>query len=178
MSDLGDHVAVLALIVSITSAVITLIRFHSDSKEQKRAARISSFTEIINQIGNEKARASRGIIRKSAVIQDFKKTPKPTPPKLDTNEEEAVRYVSSTYDRLGFIVKKDKEMEDEILGMHGDVIAEMWETLCPFIMEWRKTYRLYTVHFERLGKVAVEVELRANNQNVDRVCINCTENTY
>jgi hypothetical protein len=36
-------------------------------------------------------------------------------PDLDNKTQEAARYVATTYDRLGFILKHDSNLEQEIL---------------------------------------------------------------
>ena len=45
---------------------------------------------------------------------------------IDPATEEAARNVASTYDRLGFILKHDKELEDEFIQWQSYVIADMW----------------------------------------------------
>lgn len=45
---------------------------------------------------------------------------------IDPATEEAAKYVASTYDRLGFILKHDKELEDEFIQWQSYVIADMW----------------------------------------------------
>ena len=45
---------------------------------------------------------------------------------IDPATEEAARNVASTYDRLGFTVKHDKELEDEFMQWQSYVIADMW----------------------------------------------------
>ena len=44
---------------------------------------------------------------------------------IDPATEEAARNVASTYDKLGFILKHDKELEDEFIQWQSYVIADM-----------------------------------------------------
>lgn len=63
------------------------------------------------------------------------------------------------YDKLGFILKYDHELERRVLEWHGDDIAEMWVMLRPVVEgEWRGRNSRYAMEFERLGKKAVEFE--------------------
>lgn len=45
---------------------------------------------------------------------------------MDNKAQEAARYVATTYDRLGFILKHDPRLQQEILEWKADVIADMW----------------------------------------------------
>ena len=54
--------------------------------------------------------------------------------------EDAARNVASTYDRLGFILKHDKELEDEFI---------QWQSLC---------YCRYVVTNKRSSKQKVAVK--------------------
>ena len=45
---------------------------------------------------------------------------------IDLATEEAARNVASTYDGIGFILKHDKELEDEFIQWQSYVIADMW----------------------------------------------------
>ena len=73
--------------------------------------------------------------------------------------EEAARNVASTYDRLGFILKHDKELEDEFVQWQSYVIADMWLLTRDLVTKkWRSKNLSYLKEFERIGKKAVDIE--------------------
>ena len=95
---------------------------------------------------------------------------------LPPDVEDAGRYVSSTYDRVGFFVSHNKRLTDEYLRWQGHVILEMWGILGPWIEGlWRDenpqavrvrrpnatpldVSRVYSHHFEWLKDRAKERE--------------------
>ncbi len=72
---------------------------------------------------------------------------------LDMATEDAARNVASNYDRLGFILKHDKELEDELIQWQSYVIADMWLLIRELITKkWRSKNQSYLKEFERIGK--------------------------
>jgi hypothetical protein len=73
--------------------------------------------------------------------------------------EEAARNVASTYDRLDFILKHDKELEDEFIQWQSYVIADMWLLTKDLVnKKWRSRNQTYLKEFERIGKKALDIE--------------------
>ena len=73
--------------------------------------------------------------------------------------EDATRNVASTYDRLSFILKHDKELEDEFVQWQSYVIADMWLLTRDLVTKkWRSKNQSYLKEFERIGKKAVDIE--------------------
>ena len=71
---------------------------------------------------------------------------------IDPATEEAARNVASTYDRLGFILKHDKELEDEFIQWQSYVIADMWLYTKDLITKkWRSKNKNYLKEFERIS---------------------------
>jgi hypothetical protein len=67
--------------------------------------------------------------------------------------EEAARNVVSTYDRLGFILKQDKELEDQFIQWQSYVIADMRLLAIDLVTKkWRSRNETYLKEFERIGK--------------------------
>jgi len=63
--------------------------------------------------------------------------------------EDAARNVASTYDRLGFILKHDKELEDEFVQWQSYVIADMWLLTRDLVTKkWRSKNQSYLKEFE------------------------------
>jgi hypothetical protein len=80
-------------------------------------------------------------------------------PILDDITEKAARYVAIAYDKLGFILKHDEDLEKRVLEWHGDDIAEMWLMLRRIVKDkWRQRNPRYAMEFERLGQKAVDYE--------------------
>ena len=83
--------------------------------------------------------------------------------KIDPATEEAARNVASTYDRLGFILKHDKELEDEFIQWQSYVIADMWLFTKDLVYKkWRSRNKQYLNEFERISLKALE------NENIDK----------
>ena len=68
---------------------------------------------------------------------------------IDPTTEEAARNVAITYDRLGFILKHDKELEDEFIQWQSYVIADMWLFTKDLVnKKWRSRNKNYLKEFE------------------------------
>jgi hypothetical protein len=80
-------------------------------------------------------------------------------PPLDDKTEKAAKYVAVAYDKLGFILKHDEDLEKRVLEWHGDDIVEMWLMLrCIVKNKWRQRNPRYAIEFERLGQKAISFE--------------------
>jgi len=78
---------------------------------------------------------------------------------LDVATEIAARNVASTCDRLGFILKHDKELENEFIQWQSYVIADMWLLTRDLVSKkWRSKNQSYLKEFERIGKKALDIE--------------------
>ena len=86
---------------------------------------------------------------------------------IDPGTEEAARNVASTYDRLGFILKHDKELEDEFIQWQSYVIADMWLFTKDLVnKKWRSRNKKYLKEFERISHKALD------NENIDKTANN------
>lgn len=80
---------------------------------------------------------------------------------LDMATEDAARNVASNYDRLCFILKHDKELEDEFIQWQSYVIADMWLLIRELTTKkWRSKNQSFLKEFERIGKKALDIETR------------------
>jgi hypothetical protein len=78
---------------------------------------------------------------------------------IDPATEEAARNVAITYDRLGFILKHDKELEDEFIQWQSYVIADMRLFTKDLVnKKWRSRNKNYLKEFERISQKAFEYE--------------------
>ena len=85
---------------------------------------------------------------------------------IDPGTEEAARNVASTYDRLGFILKHDKELEDEFIQWQSYVIADTWLFKDLVNKKWRSRNKKYLKEFERISHKALD------NENIDKTANN------
>lgn len=75
--------------------------------------------------------------------------------------EDAARNVVSNYHRLGFILRHDKDLEDEIIQCQSYVIADMWLLTRELVTKkWRSKNQSYLKEFERIGKKVLDIETR------------------
>lgn len=156
-----DYMAFASLLISVFAASISMVRYRKESRIQRQADIVSTFTDIVKLIDNDRAVESRGVLRADKTLNQLKdRDPGDSGdlplPEIDEKTHEAARYVATTYDRLGFILKHDPVLEREVLGWNGDVIADMWELTRPLVKKkWRLRNPDYAKEFERLASMAV-----------------------
>lgn len=161
-----DYLSLTALLISLTAVGFSIIKFKKESKVQIQADLVSTLTKITDIVRNDAVRERREMLRESEVMNKIK-SGKEMPPELDDQTEKAARYVAVAYDKLGFILKHDEDLENRVLEWHGDDIAEMWTMLQPVVKNmWRKRKPRYAMEFERLGKRAAEMEIQADDSGV------------
>ena len=156
-----DYISFASLVISLMAVLVTLIRFKKESKRQRQADLVSTLTDIVKLIDNDRAVESRGILRKNKILmlKDGRDDSAMLITQIDSETEEAARYVATTYDRLGFILRHDKELEEEVLQWHGYVIVDMWMLTGDLIMKkWRQRSQAYLLEFEKLSKKAIDHE--------------------
>jgi len=156
----SEYLSIAALLISVSAVGIAVIRFKKESKVKIQKDLVTALTGIIDIVRNDTVRGYREALRESEVmnqIKDGKEIPLP----LEDIIEKAARNVAVAYDKLGFILKHDADLERMVLEWHGDDIAEMWTMLEPLVKkEWRKRSPRYAMEFERLGKKAVHLEFK------------------
>ena len=154
-----DYVSLAALLISFAAVSLGIIKFRKESKVQIQADLVTTLTKIIDIIRNDTVREYREILRKNETLN---KPLKDTMPSLDDRTEKIARYVAVAYDKLGFILKHDEDLERRVLEWHGEDIVEMWTMLEPLVKnKWRQRNPKYAIEFERLGQKAIISE---NNQ--------------
>lgn len=160
MATEADFLAFASLIISIFAASISLLRFKKESRIRRQADTVSVFHDIVRLIDSDRAVESRGLLRANSELNRLKEIDPDVEgvkiPDVDERTQEAARYVATTYDRLGFILKHDPELEQEILDWNADVIADMWQMTRLFVKKkWRTRNPGYASEFERLAKKAL-----------------------
>jgi hypothetical protein len=138
-----------------------ILKSHKESKRKRQAELFSNVTNITKILEDEKFVQSRRALRKNKLLTDLRDETNNDAliSEIDIATEDAARYVATTYDRLGFILKHDKELEDEFINWQSYNIADMWQlTKALVTKKWRTKNKIYLAEFERLGSRALDNE--------------------
>lgn len=110
-----DLVSFTSIVISVFAASISLIRYRKESRVQREADMVTALYGIVRIIDNDRAVESRGLLRENAQLNKIKDLDPDVDdvalPDLDEKTQEAARYIATTYDRLGFILKHDPKLE-------------------------------------------------------------------
>jgi hypothetical protein len=167
-----EPIIVFSFIFSLIAIGLSLARILRSQKESKRKRQADLFlnvTNIIKILEDEKFIQSRKALRKNKILNQLKDGTKNDNLifEIDPGTEEAARNVASTYDRLGFILKHDKELEDEFIQWQSYVIADMWLFTKDLVnKKWRSRNKKYLKEFERISYKALD------NENIDKTANN------
>ena len=148
-------------------SLVRILRSHKESKRKRQADIFLNVTNLIRIIEDEKFIQSRRALRKSKPLNQLTDGISNNNENLifeiDPATEEAARNVASTYDRLGFILKHDQELEDEFIQWQSYVIADMWLYTKDLVnKKWRSKNKNYLKEFERISQKALD------NENIDK----------
>jgi hypothetical protein len=127
-----EPIIIFSFIFSLIATGLSLVRIlrtHKESKRKRQADLFLNVTNLIRIIEDEKFIQSRKALRKNKILNQLKDGNNNNDSlifEIDPATEEAAKNVASTYDRLGFILKHDKELEDEFIQSQSYVIADMW----------------------------------------------------
>jgi hypothetical protein len=171
--DQLEPIILFSFIFSLTAIALSLVRIFKSQKESKRKRQSDLFlnvTNLIRLLEDEKFIQSRSALRKNKLLIQLKDGNYKNDNEndnlifeIDPATEEAARNVANTYDRLGFILKHDKELEDEFIQWQSYVIADMWLFTKDLVYKkWRSRNKNYLKEFERISQKAFEYE------NIDR----------
>lgn len=159
-----EPIVLSSLIFSVVAMILSLariLRSHKESKRKRQSDLFSNITNITRIIEDEKFVQSRRALRKNKLLNQLRQGNGNDNLifELDVATEDAARNVASTYDRLGFILKHDKELEDEFIQWQSYVIADMWLLTKDLVTKkWRSKNQSYLKEFERIGKKALDIE--------------------
>lgn len=140
-----------------------ILRSHREGKRKRQSDLFSNITTITKIIEDEKFVQSRRALRKSKLLNEIREGNgnEQLVFELDMATEDAARNVASNYERLGFILKHDKELEDEFIQWQSYVIADMWLLIRELVIKkWRSKNQSYLKEFERIGKKALDIETK------------------
>ena len=148
-------------IVAMGLSLARIVRSYREGKRKRQSDLFSNVTNITRIIEDEKFVQSRRALRKNKLLNQLREGNGNDNIifELDVATEDATRNVASTYDRLSFILKHDKELEDEFVQWQSYVIADMWLLTRDLVTKkWRSKNQSYLKEFERIGKKAVDIE--------------------
>jgi hypothetical protein len=159
MSAETNYLVLTSLIISVFAAAISLVMY-TNERLRRQAATVNAYYDLVKLIDNDKAVESRGLLRANAQLNRLKDADPDGSgaqiPDLDNRTQEAARYVATTYDRLGFILKHDPKLEQEVLDWNADVIADMWMMTRLLVKKkWGMRNPQYAIEFERLTEKAL-----------------------
>lgn len=161
-----ELLVVSSLIFSVVAMVLSLariVRSYREGKRKRQSDLFSNVTNITKIIEDENFVQSRRALRKNKLLIQSKEGNGNDKlfSELDVATEEAARNVASNYDRLGFILRHDKELENEFIQWQSYVIADMWLLTRELVTKkWRSKNQSYLKEFERIGKRALDIETR------------------
>ena len=150
-------------VVAMGLSLARILRSHREGKRKRQSDLFSNITTITKIIEDEKFVQSRRALRKSKLLNEIREGNRNEQLvfELDMATEDAARDVASNYERLGFILKHDKELEDEFIQWQSYVIADMWLLIRGLVIKkWRSKNQSYLKEFERIGKKALDIETR------------------
>jgi hypothetical protein len=140
-----------------------ILRSYREGKRKRQSDLFSNITSITRIIEDEKFVQSKRALRKNKLLNHIREGNgnEQLLFELDVATEDAARNVASNYDRLGFILKHDKELEDEFIQWQSYVIADMWLLTKELITKkWRSKNQSYLKEFERIGIKALDIETK------------------
>jgi hypothetical protein len=159
-----ELIVVSSLIFSVVAIALSsarILRSYIEAKRKRQSDLFSNVTNIARIINDEKFVQYRRVLRKNKLLNRLREGNGNDNVifELDMVTEEAARNVASAYDRLGFILKHDKELEDEFIQWKGYVIADMWLLTKDLVTKkWRSRNERYLKEFERIGRRAINIE--------------------
>lgn len=159
-----ELIVVSSLIFSVVAIALSsarILRSYIEAKRKRQSDLFSNVTNIARIINDEKFVRYRRVLRKNKLLNRLREGNGNDNVifELDMVTEEAARNVASAYDKLGFILKHDKELEDEFIQWKGYVIADMWLLTKDLVTKkWRSRNKRYLKEFERIGRKAINIE--------------------
>ena len=163
-----EPLVISSLIFSVVAMALSLariLRSYREGKRKRQSDLFSNITAITRIIEDEKFVQSRRALRKNKLLNQIREGNgnEQLIFEVDVATEDAARNVASNYDRLGFILKHDKELEDEFIQWQSYVIADMWLYTKDLVnKKWRFKNKNYLKEFKRISQEALD------NENTDK----------
>ena len=140
-------------------SLVRVLKSYGESNRKREANLFSNVTNITKLLDDEKFIQSRRAIRKNKLLNQLREGNDNLIFEIDLATEEAAKNVTTTYDRLGFILKHVKELEDEFLQWQSYVISDMWLLTKDLVTKkWRTRNMSNLKEFEILSNRALNNE--------------------
>ena len=143
--------------------MVRILKSQKESKRKRQSDLFLNVTNLIRILEDKKFIQSRSARRKNKFLIQLKDVTYKNDNlifEIDPATEEAARNVAITYYRLGFILKYDKELEDEFIQWQSYVIADMWLFTIDLVnKKWRSRNKNYLKEFERISQKALEYKI-------------------
>lgn len=119
---------------------------------------IKSFAVLVSDLASDTVRHDRNILFKQSkemneLLENYDK--KDEHPGLVELDEAAIR-TASTYDSLGFILKKDNKLAKEVIDFHGFTIGKIWMIIEPLHKVWKERDYQGFDYFYIIGRASYE----------------------
>lgn len=141
----------------VALGTVTYVRKQTNHTEKQLL--VSNFATIIDYIGNEDTRQNRRVLynnfqKMQILLSKY--------PDIRNDEElvelqETAKQISAMYDRVGFLLEQDEELEEKIIDFHGFTIAIVWKLVQPIHKKWiEKDKALEYLRFKKIGEKAYQ----------------------
>ncbi len=160
---------ILQILLPSGVALVTVIILWRTLKTHDNQLFVSNFTAITNDIGSDLTKECRALLYHSKdLIDKLEANPEINTKKLsrynikdnvmlarklayDDDVKlrallEVIKYIASTYNRVGMLIEKDSKLKKEIMDYHGFVIGKMWiitETVVKQQNNWERGYKYF-----------------------------------
>lgn len=167
-------------VVTIGVLFATAIILYWTYKSHNNQLFTSNFSVMTSYIGSDVTKKCRGVLyQHKELIDKLEQNPESKTRKLttfDINENiqiinepmtgeetrlramlEVIKYIASTYNRVGMLTKKNKDLKKEIIDYHGFVIGKMWiitENVVKQQTNWELGYKYFKKSYDDVCKNA------------------------
>ena len=122
-----------------------------------REQRLGAIWQIYKELdSSDTQQARRYVYRNRAIYQALAKTGEAKLGELPEEARRNAERVSSTFDRIGYVIDKELIPADLVLDGYSHIIARCWTALEPFVQSVRayRGEKDYQQYFEDLGQRA------------------------
>ena len=149
-------IAFFALAATIAIAIIA----HRQSRTAKDQSFLLATQSILKEIGSQKIREARGHIFEKDASEKIKQkgvSLKKSDDRADKDLAEDVERVAVSFDRIGFLVHYNEDLQWRVLDFIGFSLEKIWDISETFITGFREEYKQPSYrYFEEMAKIYKE----------------------
>ncbi|MGA9351049.1 MAG: hypothetical protein WBW48_19905 [Anaerolineae bacterium] len=154
-----EALAAISQFVEAIAVVAALLYAWQQIRAMRQEQLLGAIWQIYQELDSSETRqARRYVYCNRAMYQTLAKTGESTLSELPEEARRNAERVSSTFDRIGYVIHKELIPADLVLDGYSHIIARCWTALEPFVQSVR-VYRRekdYQRYFECLGSAAIE----------------------